>query len=285
MPKFSNVLIPVDFSDVSDDVFGFGMLLAQRHDAALHLMHDIEIPTETITGATIVKDEMKQAHADSERRLSELERLADGKSVTLTRDILHSTDPKRSILTFAGENDIDLIVLGTHGRSKTVEKVLGSTAERVLRRSPCPTVTVRPGMGRDRIDVILVPVDFSEFSAQAVKHASDLGKIHGAEVVVLHAAADPPEDDVEQRLRRLYAEHGAGEARFIVSVAPDRIDEAVVEAAAEQDADLIVMMTHGRTGIRRALTTSVAERVVRRAPCPVMTYRIAHEEDRNGTGD
>lgn len=277
MPVFSDILVPVDFSEASADAFRSGLVMARPNGATVHLMHDIEIPTETITGATTVKERMDEAYDESERKMDELKRIPEAQDATIRTVIQRSTEPKRSILAYADENDVDLVVMATHGRTKAAEKVLGSTAERVLRRSPSPTVVVPPGHGRDRIERILVPVDFSDVSARAADHAIEIAGAHGAQITLLHAESEDPSEAVKDRLRNLFAEHGGDDdATFVAST--EGIAEAVTKAAVEQRADLILMVTHGRTGLRRVVTSNVAESVIHRAPCPVMTYRTALEE-------
>ncbi len=278
MPSFSNILVPVDFSEPSEQAFKFALLLARPYRATVHLMHDIELPTETITGATIIREEMNEAAVEANRQIDELERLPEAAEVDVTRSLLKSTDPKRSILTYADENEIDLIVLGTHGRTDPLEDIIGSTAERVLRRSSCPTVTVRAVRPVKTIEHVLVPVDFSEYSPRAVEHGAEVAAAHDARMTILHAADDDSQTEDEERLRELTdgADVDNRSADQLVSVGA--VDETIVDVAKDRRADLIVMITHGRKGLRRALTSSVAESVVRKAPCPVMTYRTALEQ-------
>lgn len=279
MPTFANILVPVDFSEPSSRAFKLALLLARARDATVHLMHDIEVPTETITGATIIKEEMEKAYAESNDKMEELEQLPEAEDVQVNRVILKSTDPKRSILTYAEENDIDLIVMGTHGRTDPVEGILGSTAERVLRRSSSPTLTVREECPVDKLAHILVPVDFSEYSPRAIQHAAEIADAHGGRLTILHAGAEGTPEEDEQRLRELVAEAGIEGHPTELVVSTDDVSDAILSVADEREADLVLMITHGRTGLRRALTRSVAESVVRKAACPVMTIRTALEED------
>lgn len=277
MPIFSNILVPVDFSEPSERAFKLALLFARPQGATVHLMHDIELPTETITGATIIREEMEKAYARSNQKMQELEQLPEAAEVRVNRVILKSTDPKRSILTFAEENEMDLIVMGTHGRTDPLEEIIGSTAERVLRRSSCPIITVRAECPVDRLSHILVPVDFSEYSQRAVEHAAHVAEAHDARLTVLHAGADEPVDD-GRRLRELVNEARLDGRPADVVVSTDDVDDAILRVADDREADLVLMITHGRTGLRRALTRSVAESVVRKASCPVMTYRTALED-------
>jgi nucleotide-binding universal stress UspA family protein len=144
------------------------------------------------------------------------------------------------------------------------------------------------------IHTILHPTDFSEQSGHALHFAAGLARDYGARLVVLHAAeatplgyfegasASDPEAPIRaarQRFEQLDVPHvGASvERRFEVGDPT----ESILRIAAEIRADLIVMGTHGRTGLERFLMGSVAEQVVRRAPCPVLTmtapYAAAEE--------
>jgi len=141
------------------------------------------------------------------------------------------------------------------------------------------------------IHTILHPTDFSEHSGHALRFAAGLARDYGARVVVLHAAEVPPVSYFEgvivsdpeepiraarQRLEQLDVPHAGVpvERRFEVGDPT----ETILRTAAEIRADLIVMATHGRTGIERFLMGSVAERVVRRAPCPVLTLTAPYAE-------
>ena len=137
---------------------------------------------------------------------------------------------------------------------------------------------------------ILVPTDFSEYSKQAIQYARDLAQTFGATLVLLHVVEIPPYpieglppsslggtllDDLEQQATSDLAQVLAKEAevqvvRRVVIGIPYR---KIVEVAEADKVDLIVMATHGRTGFSHLFMGSVAERVVRTAPCPVLTIR------------
>jgi nucleotide-binding universal stress UspA family protein len=137
-----------------------------------------------------------------------------------------------------------------------------------------------------RFSKILVPVDFSEFDSRAVALATSLAKDSGARLLIVHVEEPPtaygeggmyyglPDPSLET-LRKMLHEIQPPDAevqhehRFLQGHPAD----AIVRAAAAEQADLIVMSTHGRTGLFRFLMGSVAESVVRRAPCPVLTYK------------
>ena len=133
---------------------------------------------------------------------------------------------------------------------------------------------------------ILFPTDFSESSAAAIPHATALARERGADLIIVHVteppgalaaaggfagAVDPHPEYDEQELKKVAPvdSHVAYEHRLVRG----QPAEEIVQLAADEDVDLIVMATHGRTGLGHLLMGSVAEAVVRTAPCPVLTFR------------
>jgi len=143
---------------------------------------------------------------------------------------------------------------------------------------------------------ILCPTDFSELSGEAFHLAAALARDHGARLVVLHVAAPPPgvnyaemekalarpdgcRRELEDRLRGYAAPAGVAVEHRLAEGEPAA---EVLRAAEDVGCDLIVMGTHGRTWLRRALMGSIAEQVVRRAPCPVLTISGPARRDQPG---
>ena len=150
------------------------------------------------------------------------------------------------------------------------------------------------------IQTILHPTDFSEYSDYAFRFACSLARDHGARVVVLHVAPPPaavPIDGmpVTAPAPGLYKEHLEQRLHEIRPSDPNvpveyRLEEGfpateILRIANEIHADLIVLGTHGRTGLGRLLMGSVAEQVVRKATCPVLTVKPSHVEQQSGTGE
>jgi nucleotide-binding universal stress UspA family protein len=138
-----------------------------------------------------------------------------------------------------------------------------------------------------RFHTILCPTDFSPTAARAFQYAADLARAYDARLVVMHAffpamlgertsAFLPDEvktlrDAARKQLDDLRPADPTVRVERLLREAPDA--EAILEAAAELKADLIVMGTHGRTGVRRLVLGSVAEEILRKAPCPVLTVK------------
>jgi universal stress protein A len=141
---------------------------------------------------------------------------------------------------------------------------------------------------------ILAPTDFSEYSKQAVEVAAGLAQKFGAKLMLLHVVELPAypteglvpsrvgvtlledlEQQARQELEKIVPAPGGGKIEVIRRVVVGIPYHKIVEVAAAEKVDLIVMATHGRTGISHLLMGSVAERVVRAAPCPVLTLRVS----------
>jgi nucleotide-binding universal stress UspA family protein len=227
--------------------------------------------------------------------------------------------PFERILHAAEAFDPQVLVQGTHGITGLEHAVIGGTAERVIRKTLCPVLSVKPrefgsflgkilagigildGEGRDEEGLreaypfpprrILYPTDFSEASRLAMDHAAHIASIADAELVVLHAtgesagdfgsgqdeedgAGTPPADPAEQMEDLLRAMKALFEnLRITTRIVVDRATSAILSFTLQEKVDLIVMGTHGRTGLGIMLTGSTADRVIRNAPCPVLTVR------------
>jgi nucleotide-binding universal stress UspA family protein len=144
MITMKNILVPTDFSECSDAAVRYGLALAKAFDAKLHLLHVVQDPYTQPWGPEAFPAGMTDLLTDWQKQA--FDRLAccvpesDRHRVVIASTI---ASPYPEILRYAAEQDVDLIVLGTHGRGPVAHMLLGSVAERVVRRAPCPVLTVR----------------------------------------------------------------------------------------------------------------------------------------------
>jgi nucleotide-binding universal stress UspA family protein len=175
------ILVPVDFSTNSAWALDYAVALARKFDAALHLVHVCEVPsmlTGSMDAYAIAYTNWSQLlGAEAECQLEKFRPRLEG--ITVTTEVLFG-NPARAVVTAAGTNAADLIVMGTHGHGPVMHVVMGNVAERVVRASPCPVLTVReprqepeaksaPTMAATALlaALVLLPVGATTASAQS----------------------------------------------------------------------------------------------------------------------
>ena len=299
MTCITRILVPTDFSANSEEALASAKMLAGRFGASLHLLHAVDEPFTAIAFASemtstlplSLRDEMIH---DAEQRITQ--RLpADQKAWFRGSTEIVCGRPIPAILDAERRLGADLIVIGTHGHTGLAHALLGSVADRVVRTAAAPVLTMRHGLAAG-LSRILVPTDFSDTADDALDEAFLFADRFNAVLHLLHVVDDPfvteglpaaryADDAPEFRLailrdaqRRLAHRAQAGPAgvppvQIQVDVRFGHGAKAIAEYAAEQAIDLIVMGTHGRTGMAHLLLGSVAERLLRTAPCPVLTVR------------
>jgi nucleotide-binding universal stress UspA family protein len=207
--------------------------------------------------------------------------------------VVESGPPANRILTRAGALPADLIVIGTHGAGGFEHLVLGSVAEKVLRKAACPVLTV-PHHARTTSRMpfkrLLCPVDFSESSLAALEFAFSLAQEGDAELTILHvfdageeSLTDRPinvpeyrrqlEHDLTVKLDALVPDSVRSWCRPLTRTAHGKAYREILGIATEENCDLIVMGVHGRNALDLMLFGSTTNQVVRRATCPVLTLR------------
>jgi nucleotide-binding universal stress UspA family protein len=188
--------------------------------------------------------------------------------------------PSSVILETIREEKATLVAMATHGRTGVRRLLFGSVAEHVLRKSPVPVLAVRPFWSyelsrQDRgIRTILVPLDGSATSRAVLPTVAAFGRLFDARAILLRALeedADPKaaEADLREAAARL-KKSGVDAVTALEEGLPGKLIQA---AAKKSGADLVAMSTHGRSGVRRMLTGSVTEEVLRETKVPMLIVR------------
>ncbi len=288
--KFKKILVPVDFSSISDNAVDHALFWAEKFDAQITLVHvSVLFQSEAGEEKQLQEYEKFVENKDKEclKQLQLLNNKAEKRGVAIDSELLRGFSAADAILEFIGDNDYDLIVIGTHGYSGFKEWIYGSVAERVVRLSPIPVLTTYQEFKKADAKNILVPVDFSEYSQKAVKRAISIGQQFGASLTFLHVveqgfhpafyAADIEsifqiDSGLKGRvIQKLTEFTGVATNDAVYAVAEGKPHKAIKKYAAENKSDLIVMATRGLSGLEQFLVGSNAERVVCIAPCPVLT--------------
>ena len=302
MVSIKRILCPVDFSEASRHAIDHAIALAQWYQASITTLHVCSPMFMPVPGLPSPEDrvpdaEMKRAHDEAAGGFERAK--AAGVRVDVLVDVGR---PTQQILDRAASLPADLIVMGTHGTSGFEHLVLGSVTEKVLRKAPCPVLTVPPhAQATSQLPFrrLLCAVDFSGHSLTALEFACSLAQESHAALTTLHVIEWPWEEPPAPRLQDLPREQATALAefrRYVEKTASDRLETLVPDAvrnrcapesrvangksyveilhiATEIAADLIVMGVHGRNVVDLLLFGSTTNQVVRRATCPVLTLR------------
>ena len=304
MANIKKLLVPVDLTETSELVLDQAAALAGKAQASIDVLYGFEVPdvvpvglrtSETTFGAQSLTALVEK---EAQRRLAEFVTRASERGVVIAHTFTEIGSPARTILETARTGHHDLIVMGTHGRTGLSHMVLGSVAEKVVRQAQCPVLTLRGTNPHVALPTsILVPVDYSSSSAAALAYAVDLAALLGAKLDVVHVWDRPSfvseqvqvhgPGDTRRTLGELIREGAEREMReFLSAGALERSATAVdlssrllsgdpasalMAELALGHHDLVVTGTRGRTGLQHLLLGSVAEKLVRLSPVPVLT--------------
>jgi len=281
--KFEKILCPIDFTDNSLRALDQAIELARSNDALLYLMNVEFVPDN-------MAEVRHYVSVSTEGPRTQLEQIARKRLAGVRHQVVVDAGrPAELIEKAAGNLAVDLIVMATHGRTGVEHFFLGSVAEHVVRSAVCPVLTLGPGARLAGLKKILCPIDFDQNSIDALKLAFRLAAQNDAELTVLHVDTlpfEPSEIPVRQplpewkkdalaQMQALIDENLGTEAACELVVEQGDAARNIMEVAADLRPDLIVMATHGPTGLGHFLLGSVAERTVRESPVPVITIRAS----------
>jgi nucleotide-binding universal stress UspA family protein len=302
MISIRRILCPLDFSRFSRHALDQAVELAREFGAGITALHAAAVAPVTDVvhvGAAIPLERARLPQAEREAILTQLREFtyeveAGGVSIAAR---LVERDTVDAIVDIAQTWPADLIVMGTHGRAGFERLLLGSVTEKVLRKAPCPVLTVprravtaKHGLTFSRI---LCAVDFSPASLRALDYAVGLAAAEGPGVTVLNVielfaeggglreelVLDTPDfraglmRSARERLHAAVGDERREAAPIAEAVTMGKAYREILRIAADERADLIVLGVQGRTAADLLLFGSTTQHVVRQAECPVLTIR------------
>jgi nucleotide-binding universal stress UspA family protein len=300
MSLFQSIIVAADFSDASQEAFRVACSLAcegETHVIVLNVMepkYEVETPVyfgdQTVHYTRIARSPSEQGAVK--------EKLQEVYSPDRPLNVTYQTaegEAAEEVLRYCEETGCDLVVMGTHGRTGLLRLLTGSVAENILRRAKCAVLALRQtGVSGSAFGdrVILHPTDFSKGSQEALRTARALAQARGARLIILHVmpletviyGSVPVPYDVQavrNSLASLATETDGASLKHPVSTRltqGDAASEIVRIADEEPECGLIVIGTHGRTGLSRLFMGSVAEAVLRKARCPVLMVKMTNSE-------
>jgi nucleotide-binding universal stress UspA family protein len=282
-----NILFATDFSASSDTALRYAVAIARRYDSHLHVSHVIRPDTYQLVPPEATTLVLSQARRYAEQEMGNL--LISGRLRDIPHQVLLGEGELWPVLSgILSEHEIDLIVVGTHGRTGVRKLLLGSVAEEIFRLSSCPVLTVGPhvaGQVPEEAELrhILYATDFTAASERAAAFAFSLAQEHQAHLTLMHAVGDTTSGSPHNaalikeffvtRLRALLP-RGAElwcEPEFAVQF--DKASHGILAVAAEKSVDLIVLGVGRTANFPGHLPPATAYEVVCQSLCPVLTVR------------
>jgi nucleotide-binding universal stress UspA family protein len=304
------ILVLLDGSSVAEQALPVAAELARRTGAALRLVH-VHTPIAAdpihVEGLPVIDEHMRSLGRQHEQAYLEQVRGRLRSGVAASAALLDGP-VATAVAAFASANTATHIVMTTHGRGGLARAWLGSVADALVRVSQVPVLLVRPESGSvpGAFRRILVPLDGSAVAGTILEHAGALARLDTDSEVILLAVVQPIDsamwipdmgfatsvvgDDVTAELerharaylngvsRRLEASGVRVRTRVQVATA---VSLAILDVARDEQADIIALTTHGRSGIRRLALGSVADKVVRGSHVPILLFRPPRWRNRN----
>lgn len=286
--QLKNILFATDFSRASDVAVPYASALAKHYGAKIYALHVRPPIVNPMTPPVTWKSLEETASRESEQYNQNILKSFAGLQPEI---LINEGDLWANVEAIMKEIEIDLIVMGTRGRSGVARFVLGSTAERIFRQATCPVLTVGPNSpagpkARGEFSHIVFATDFTSESTAAAAFAISLAQEYQAYLTLLHVVEEPKANELvrpaelttssEHLLRNLVPVDA--ELWCVPQFVVERGDvtEKILDVSSRSKADLIVLGVRQATGFPGAAThmsIAIAHNVVSRATCPVLTVR------------
>lgn len=277
LKEIKKILIPVDFSETSLLAIEHGRILAKMLKADVILLHCDEKAAASHAAMDAETEVVDKGGSGSGKRLDELASSFEKEDKVNVISMVKKAKPSRGIVKTVEENNIDLIVMGTHGIGGFEEFFMGSTAHKIVNLSPCPVLSVQTHASPTRFGTIVLPIDDTMQSRQKVVMALSIASAFKATVHLLGLPLDHhPEqikkfnvklDTVEDRIKQA----GLPFVRKVIQA--DNVAVEVMKYSDEVKADLTVIMTDHESHLTGIFLGAFAGQIVNHSKVPVLSIR------------
>lgn len=284
------ILFPTDFSEAANNALNVAVSLAQSANAELFVLHSLNSVQQyvdiSLTSAgditmpgmqpEVVMEAIKQQKERVQNQMNDLETALTNDGVQVKTFIV-DTELEQEINEFTDKHEIDFTVMGTHGSSGLREAFIGSNAQKIVRKSKVPVLTVNNKCDSFNIKKVACSSDFTESPINEqllrIKNFSDMF-LADLDLVYINTPSYFEETNtVEQRLNDVINAYGLEGASTNIYNAFN-IDEGVIAYAQQNDVDVIAMVTHGYRGMKKIFSDNITESVVNHSNIPVLTLHI-----------
>ncbi|MEJ8757188.1 universal stress protein [Pontibacter sp. H259] len=277
------ILVPTDFSEEAEYAFEVAINIARRTGAAIKLLHVVDMPSSasfSATGDVTYHDNMEQLYImrmleATKSRMSKLLNKVNHSGVEVVQEVDVASIIGK--IQYVIEHDkVDLVVMGSKGSSGLDEFLVGSNTEKVVRTANCPVLTVKERQPDFDVKEIVLASNFKREISRAIEAFKFFQKLFDARLHLVYINTPGAfESSSNLRSKLSYTAEKYGLQNYTINVYNDTVEEdGILHFAEDLNADLIMLATHGRTGLSHLLSGSIAEDLVNHTSRPVLTYHV-----------
>lgn len=271
------ILIPTDFSKYSEEALKVAAQIAKKFNSEIILLHMLELPINANV-ATGAGKSIPEIMFYKNKAISNLEKLMDSdylKGIKVS-EAIEFKKVHEGVLDASEKNNIDLIIMGSHGTSGFDELLVGSNAEKVVRFSKVPVLVVKNEAQEFKARNFVFASDFSKETRKPFRNMIQFAKIFDSNlflVMINTPNSFKTTHDAERIMRDFIANFDV--ENYSTHIYNDtNIENGIINFANSVDADLIGICTHGRTGLAHFFNGSISEDLVNHVVRPIITFKI-----------
>ena len=278
------IVVPVDFSQQASDALDFAIDFNKRIKGKILLLHVLEFPMSSFSVTGEVDQQAIDVFYSEEfvkgvhnRLDSWAEKVSDAGQEVATR--MKTGNPYQNISRTITEDEADYIIMGSKGASGLKEVFIGSNAERVIRHADCPVITIKGPTSVDKMKNMVFASDLSEEQDWMAFKAKEIQELLGLNMHVVKVRTGYSFLSAEDANKQLhdFAKRNFLKDHTLNTVEADYSDEGVAKFAEEIGAGIILIGTHGKTGLAHFFGGSKAEDLANESQIPVMTFKLPFE--------
>lgn len=279
--SINKIIVPVDFSKHSEFAMEAAATLAKKYNASLLILHMLEL-SDSVSLTQTGNDNMAQAVFYLKLAEKRFDAFLDKdylKDLNVTRIVKHFK-VFSEVNEVANEHEADLIVMGSHGTGGVKELFVGSNTEKVVRHSDIPVLVVKHNPILMDFDNVVFACDFTEESIQAYLNACNLFNLLGSKMQMVYVnrpdASFKSTPEIEKIVANFFkiADQSLNKMKDVHYVSDYSVEKGVLNFSNVIGADLIAVVTRGRTGLSHFFEGSISEDIANHSTLPVMTFKM-----------
>ncbi|HAT75881.1 MAG TPA: universal stress protein UspA [Flavobacterium sp.] len=271
------ILVPVDFSEYSVEALKVAAQIAQKNHCEIVLLHLLELPHQS-NEAFGNHNSIPEIIFFKNKAINNLEELMDSPFLKGI-EVFESVELKKvdqGVIDSSIKNNIDLIVMGSHGTSGFKEELVGSNTEKIVRFSNIPVLVIKKGIKEFKSDKFVFASDFSKEAQKPFRKMLEFAKIFKSKLflVTICTPASFKTTAATEKIMNDFVSNFDLDSYSTQIYNDTNIEKGIINFSNEVDADLIGIFTHGRTGLAHFFNGSISEDLINHASKPIITFKI-----------